>query len=193
MASDRTSFPSRGASRPRLASALLALTHLTMLPMTADAAGKLPESQAGGKASLAATPSHFWRDGATIRPLTLQSELQADFSPGPQGKSSVLRPSTGVLKDVSPALQSPVFRDESGRLRALPGGVLVVLAAPLADDAATALIASHDARAVRRIGERTWLVESAAGLPSLELANRLAATGAFAAAQPNWWMERTRK
>lgn len=190
MASDRHPGPARAVRRAR-ACALAAALVVGAVPAWAvqkDGPDALP-----AKTAAASGGTWVWHDGGTRRALTLQSDLQADFSTGPQGKSAVLRPSTGVLKDVSPALQSPVFRDESGRLRALPGGVLVVLAAPLADDAATALIASHDARAVRRIGDRTWLVESAAGLPSLELANRLAATGAFAAAQPNWWMARTRK
>ena len=49
------------------------------------------------------------------------------------------------------------------------------------------------APAARPLSPRAWLVESPAGLASLELANRLAATGAFAGAQPNWWVERALK
>ena len=63
----------------------------------------------------------------------------------------------------------------------------------LDEPAARALLAAHDARPTRRLGERAWLVEAAAGLASLELANRLAGTGAFASASPNWWVERALK
>lgn len=179
-----------GVARAAVAVAAFAAA-LSAVPGPAGAAQK--DGDAVPAKTVGSGPTHAWQDGGTRRALTLQSDLRADFSPSIQGKSAVLRPATGALKDVSPALQSPVFRDEGGRMRALPGGVLVVLATPLDDDAAAALIASHDARAVRRVGDRTWLVESAAGLPSLDLANRLAATGAFAAAQPNWWVERARK
>jgi hypothetical protein len=138
-------------------------------------------------------PTHAWHDGATTRALTLEPGLRADFSAGLAARPVVLRASTGPLKDVSPALQSPVLRDESGRARALPGGVIVVLAAPLDDAAARALLATHGATAARPLSARAWLVESPAGLGSLELANRLAATAAFAGAQPNWWVERALK
>ena len=138
-------------------------------------------------------PTHVWNDGTTARPLWEERSLRADFSPSVVGKSGVLRASTGPLKDVSSALQSPVFRDEGGRARALPGGVLVVFASPVADAVAAAALAARGVSDARRLGDRMWLVPAAAGLPSLELANRLAGTGAFAAAQPNWWVERTRK
>ncbi len=138
-------------------------------------------------------PTHAWHDGATIRALTLDPGLRADFSAGLAARPVVLRASPGPLKDVSPALQSPVLRDESGRARALPGGVVVTFAAAPDDAAARALLAAHGATAVRPLSARAWLVESPAGLASLELANRLAATGAFAGAQPNWWVERALK
>jgi hypothetical protein len=149
------------------------------------------KTASGGKR---AASTHAWHDGGTRRPLVIESRWGADFSGALSGKSVTLRPASGgTLKDVSPSLQSPVFRDEGGRLRALPGGVVVTVPDGLDDPAVRALLALHDARATRRLGERSWLVESAAGLPSLELANRLATTGAFPAAQPNWWVERALK
>jgi hypothetical protein len=175
--------------------ALAAALAWTVLSGSAAAQGVDPaafaKTASGGKR---AAPSHAWHDGSARRSLVLQSGWRADFSGALSGKSVALRPtSDGALKDVSPSLQSPVFRDEGGRLRALPGGVVVTLRDGLDEAAARAFLATHDARATRRLGERAWLVESAAGLPSLELANRLAASGAFAAAQPNWWVERTLK
>jgi hypothetical protein len=138
-------------------------------------------------------PTHAWEDGGARRGLWLDASVRADFSPALAGRGTVLRQSAGPLKDVPDALQSPVLRDESGRARALPGGVLVVFAEPADDAAVRALIASHGANVARRVNETTWLVASPPGLASLELANRLAATGAFASAQPNWWTERVRK
>ncbi len=140
-------------------------------------------------------PTHAWTDGGTVRALTLEPRLHADFSPGPGGRRAVLRESAGPLAHVSPALQSPVLRDESGRARALPGGVVVTLAAGLSadDGAARALLARHGATSARRLASGAWLVETPAGLASLETAERLARTGAFASAQPNWWVERTLK
>ncbi|RPH42422.1 MAG: hypothetical protein EHM87_16835 [Burkholderiales bacterium] len=158
------------------------------------AQGVAPAGSDKAAAGKRVAASHAWHDGAARRTLTLESGLHADFSGALTGKSVALRAgSGGALKDVSPSLQSPVFRDEGGRLRALPGGVVVMTRSPLDEPAARALLASHDARPTRRLGERAWLVESAAGLASLELANRLAATGAFDAAQPNWWVERALK
>jgi hypothetical protein len=140
-----------------------------------------------------AVGKHHWHSGHERRTLTLDRSLQADFSLARPEKSAVLRASGGQLKDVPAALQSPVFRDDSGRPRALPGGVIVVFDAPLSEDVARTTIERHGARIARRIGERTWLLASDPGMPALELANRLHATGAFAAAEPNWWVERAKK
>jgi len=175
-----------------LAGVLLAAAHLCAPARAAAPPAEVPTVE---KPSVLkrTDPTHVWNDGTTPRPLWEERSLRADFSPSVVGKTAVLRTSTGPLKDVSSALQSVVFRDEGGRARALPGGVLVVFAAPLDDAAATAALAAQGVPDARRLGDRMWLVPAAAGLPSLELANRLAATGAFAAAQPNWWVERTRK
>jgi len=177
--------------------ALAAALAWTVLAGSAVAQAAEPAASAAAKTASGgkrAAPSHAWHDGATRRPLVLESGWGADFSGALSGKSVAIRPASGgALKDVSPSLQSPVFRDEGGRLRALPGGVVVTVREGLDEPAVRALLASNDARSTRRLGEHAWLVESAAGLPSLELANRLAATGAFVAAQPNWWVERALK
>jgi len=150
----------------------------------------MPDKSPG---TASAVVQHHWHNGRERRALRLDGALQADFSLARPEKSAVLRASASPLKDVPAALQSPVFRDESGRPRALPGGVIVVFDAPSSDDAARATIERHGARIARRIGERTWLLASDPGMPALELANRLHATGAFAAAEPNWWVERAKK
>ena len=185
----------RAAPRaPRLAAALaLALAaHAAPAPCAAPAA----EAPLIAKPALAAkrvAPTLAWQDGPTARALTVDPGLQADFTPGLSGRPVALRASAVPLKDVSAALQSPVLRDESGRARALPGGVIVTFAPGTDDAAAVALLALHGATVSRRLSASAWLVEAPAGLAALELANRLAATGAFVGAQPNWWVERALK
>ena len=74
------------------------------------------KAASGGKRAVA---SHAWHDGGARRPLVLESGWGADFSGALSGKSVAIRPASGgALKDVSASLQSPVFRDEGGRLRA---------------------------------------------------------------------------
>lgn len=149
---------------------------------------------AGTGASGAAVPSAYaWFDGGVRRPLAIVPSLRADFADVLRGGQGVLRPVLAVTKEAGGPFQSPVLRDESGRLRALPGGVLVVLETGGDEASARALLARHGAASARPVSGRTWLVEAPAGLASLELANRLASTGAFASAQPNWWVERVRK
>lgn len=137
-------------------------------------------------------PSHWWQDGAARRPLVVDGRLEADFSPGFGKAASVLRPAGSATKSDAP-LVSPVLRDETGRARALPGGVLVVLKRPLDDQAARVLIVRAGAVPARRISDTIWLLEGPTGFGSLALANRLHDSGAFASAQPNWWVERSLK
>jgi hypothetical protein len=137
-------------------------------------------------------PTHAWHEAGVRRTLRLESTLEADFSPRVGKDAGVLRPAGAAPKSAAP-LVSPVFRDDAGRLRALPGGVLVVLRAPLPEADARALIARAGATPSRALSPTLWVVEAPAGLAALDLANRLHASGAFAAAQPNWWVERTLK
>ena len=139
----------------------------------------------------AASPTLAWHDGAAKRGLTIDTSLEADVSPG-AGDGRILK-RAGTAPKSAATLVSPVLRDETGRPRALPGGVLVVLAAPADEAAGRALLVGNGATPVRRLSDTLWIVEGPVGLGSLELANRLQATGRFASAQPNWWIERTLK
>jgi hypothetical protein len=137
--------------------------------------------------------THVWHDGATKRRLTLVPSVEADFSPGAARGAAVIRPSGATAPSAAAAFRSPVLRDEGGRLRALPGGVLVVLRAPLNETAARALIGRAGATPAQRLSDTLWRIEGPVGLGSLELAERLHASGLFASAQPDWWVERTLK
>lgn len=182
---------------PRVA---LAAVAVALAPLAARGALPAPGPAAGPPVGTAAKPAriatkavstHAWHDGASRRDLTLEPGLIADFSPS-VASGPVLRPAS-VQDSVPAVFSSPVLRDDAGRLRALPGGVLLVLSAPLDDAAAQALLQRAGVARAQRLGATLWRVDGPAGLASLELANRLHATGLFAAAQPNWWIARTTK
>ncbi|MFT4103408.1 MAG: hypothetical protein QM674_20735 [Burkholderiaceae bacterium] len=71
---------------------------------------------------------------------------------------------------------------------ALSGGIVVTLREPLPDAQARAFLQARGLAPRREIGKGSgaWLVDSPAGLETLERANRLYESGAFAGAQPNW-------
>lgn len=179
------------SGRGMLSRAALAL--VLAAPLAPSPAAEAPLIDKPASVGKRPDSSLAWIDAGIRRPLYLDTGLRADLSPNQAGKAIVLRRADGPLKDVPTTLQSPVLRDESGRARALPGGVLVVLDAALDDAAARALIGRHDAVPVRRIAGSVWLVASPPGLASLDLANRLSQAGAFQSAQPNWWVERPLK
>jgi len=132
----------------------------------------------------AQTAAPGWTENGRWRSLTLVPGMVADFTPRVGERSATLRAGEPG------AMSSPVFRDDSGRLRALPGGVVVILKSALNDTESQALFRQQGIQASRKLADTVWLIEASVGLPSLELANRLQASGAFASAQPNWWMER---
>jgi hypothetical protein len=68
-----------------------------------------------------------------------------------------------------------------------------VLKSEMDGSTARALIESTGVRPGRPIGSSMWLVETAPGMASLELANRLHKTGLFEAVEPNWWTPRARR
>jgi hypothetical protein len=140
-----------------------------------------------------AVPTHTWNDGTARRGLFLEPGLEVDFgtSAGPEAPIAVRRAGTASTK--AAAFVSPVLRDEAGRLRALPGGVIVVLRDATDEAAARALLGRAGVKPSRRLTDTTWLIEGPIGLGSLELANRLNDGGGFASAQPNWWVQRTLK
>ena len=136
--------------------------------------------------------THVWHDGNSARRLTLDETLEAHFPGGLLPEGGVLRPA-GSTDRAQAAQISPVLRDESGRPRSLPGGVVVVLKAPMDETSARALIGQAGAIPLQALTDRLWLVQGPIGLGSLRLANQLQAAGVFESAQPNWWMPRTLK
>ncbi len=147
-----------------------------------------------------AVPAHaqqrYWYDGDQRRPLWSDDAWIADFSVPSAEKSRLIKPA--ALGKPGATDQSPVFRDASDPAsprRALPGGVIVRFTESTTAGQRDALIAKHRLDPVRVIGGSgaTWLMRSAPGIASLELANRLYESGEFEAASPNWWRPRALK
>ncbi len=169
--------------------------------MSSSAAGqRVPGTPAG-------TGQPYWYDGARQRMLEIDASRVADFREG-SGRSpgKPLRSRSEREKSVEalPEGVSPVLIDPGspGSVRALPGGVIVVLKQAPAGASADA----REAQARRQLTAaglqplrpidplmRRWLIESAAGLASLDLANRLHERGEFESVSPNWWKQRALK
>lgn len=152
----------------------------------------LATALAAALAAPAGAQQRYWYDGAQRRPLWVEPSVLAEFS-GPRAeKSQVVKPAALVK---SPQAASPVFRDATGRPRALPGGVMLRFREGTPEAGRAALLARHGLGAARELGEGsgTWLVDTPPGTTALDLANRLFESGDFAAAAPNWWQPRTLK
>ena len=165
-------------------------------PLWIDTSRVVEFPQAGGAGQAAIRPAEPGEVSESNR--TSKAEGRSDdattTSAGDAGSSA--DPSGNATAAAAPggaAAVSPVFVDASGRPRALPGGVIVSLKQGLRESQAREQLQAAGLTPVRQIGERMWLVESPVGIASLELANRLHATGRFEFVQPNWWQPRSTK
>ena len=140
----------------------------------------------------AKSSSHFWYDGEQRRELSIDSTTIARFVPGE--KAALVAKGLTVKNEKSVTTNdSPVLID-GGLKRGLPGGVIVTLLRAMPDDQAIALLKSAGLEPVKALQDsKVWLVASAPGMASLELANRLHESRQFAASQPNWWTQKTKK
>ena len=141
---------------------------------------------------------YTWQDGARTRHAFLQTNLvvqqSADNSPedvvvrAGAADSIVERTARHDGKDTL-----PVFRDESASLMTLPGGVLLVLDEQWGLGQVNAFFASNGiARSSveeMSIAPNAFFIEAAPGLPSLNLANTLAAEDGVQISSPNWRRE----
>ena len=174
--------PALGGRRRILQAALQAALQTVLL--AGSALPRLVQATSGEGGSATSAMALGWYDGDRWRGLTLVPQRVVDFTPRPGDRVPIIEIGT------PDALRSPVLRDESGRLRALPGGLLVQLRSPLPTEQARALLKAADLQPTRAVSDTLWLVDSPLGLASLHLANRLHRSGQFASVQPNWWLER---
>ena len=138
---------------------------------------------------------YTYADGDRTVRVRLQSDLEVS------GDRGVARSSGQhiVTKDSSRRSTGlPVFRSESsGTLMTLPGGVLLVLDAEWSKAETNSFFAGNRIKLNRvsalDIAANSFFVETAPGVPSLDLANTLAAQEGVRISSPNWWRERTTK
>ncbi len=188
------------------------------LPATSSAMAPKPSEPAPSTLG----QSYTWYDGGRERTVWLNPQLIAEFNASAEGTSAVRQARPGaqpvprgrgatriwrVDGDAQAALAavrsapaagsvSPVFHDsanESGRLRALPGGVIVYLNPAWSEDEARRWAAGRGLEIVRKleIGPNVYLLKTPPGLAALETANALHKSGEVVAAMPEWWQEAT--
>ncbi|MBE8182776.1 MAG: hypothetical protein HAW61_04560 [Candidatus Portiera sp.] len=93
----------------------------------------------------------------------------------------------------SSANSSPVFRDSSGGLRALPGGVLIIFHKHISQQDLLRFwqdrgISQNRISRVEAI-DNLYKVQTSAGMESLQLSNSLAQYPEVEYVSPNWWRE----
>lgn len=200
---------------PKIAKTLAeAALVVAVLANTACAAGA-GKAEASSSAKSAAPMSEYtWYDGGQIRTVYLAPQLVADFAGGvksamPAARELEARGSVVIYEvtaGVNPvavraavsatgsiAAVSPVFYDDgggTGRRRALPGNVVVEFSPDRDAESVAGWADAEGLTLLRKLSfGNYYLVQSPAGMASLELANQLQQSGEVRSAQPNWWTE----
>ena len=138
---------------------------------------------------------HTWQDGEHTRRVYLETNLVVESTADTTSEDVVVRAGsrenivqrTGRHDDQDTL---PVFRTESGSIMTLPGGVLLVLKEQwdqmrINTFFATNGIAKGNIEAMD-FAPNAFFIDTAPGLPSLELANALAAEDGVVISSPNW-------
>ena len=89
---------------------------------------------------------------------------------------------------------SPVLHDSpssSGRMRALPGNIIVYLDPQWEEAKVSSWLNSHKLEIVKKleIGPNIYVIKTDPGLAALDMANMLYRSGEVKAAFPDWWQE----
>ena len=141
-------------------------------------------------------PIHTWQDGEYTRRVRLVSGLlvqptgsntEADTVVAASGGSSiVIRQGGHTTEDSEPVFVSEV----GGGLMTLPGGVLLVLDPEWGESRINRFFSENGIKrsrvSPRAFHDNAFFVETEPGLPSLELANKLAAQEGVLISSPNW-------
>ena len=141
---------------------------------------------------------YTWSNGDRVERVRLQLDLVAqptslntndDIVARDDGESSIVQRQPRH-EDMD---TEPVFRSQVGDLMTLPGGVLLALDAAWDDARVTRFFSDNGIDASRVQGRdfavNAFLVETEPGLPSLNLANRLAGQEGALISSPNWRTE----
>lgn len=142
--------------------------------------------------------------GAAARSSVKSVYSDAVKVPKRYGSVSIWRLGAGTGSDAAiaklstagqPGKYSPVLHDSpssSGRMRALPGNIIVYLDPAWSSDAVTAWAAKHQLEIVKKleIGPNIYIIRTGPGLEALNAANTLYKSGEVIAAFPDWWEEK---
>ena len=142
---------------------------------------------------------YTWQDGRHTRRASVQIDLVAQAEEETRSDDIVVR--GGGEEHVvrrqprHDEAALPVFRSESGEILTLPGGVLLALDASWDQARVDQFFLENgitgDRIARQQFAVHGFLVETAPGFPSLELANTLAALDGVLLSSPNWRREET--
>ena len=141
---------------------------------------------------------YTWHDGDRTRRVRLQTDMALPADGVINSRRDIVPRSELRADQAGAGGGQPVFRSESGgTLMALPGGVVLALDPGWDSSQIHGFFASNKIKA-SRVSDLDWLtngylVETEPGLPSLELANRLAAQDGVDLSSPNWWTDATTK
>jgi len=166
--------------------------------------------------ALSAGKEYRWKYGKKASRVTVIEGMVIEFSPGEnrsfngprKGMALMDRPSSKTYRiysvtdaSAAAAIRSGkmpagygdnytlLFRDQSGRTKALPGGVIVYFKKSLGSAAVEQWASDRGLAIVRKISSyhNSYLVRSAPGVASLELSNSLNSADRVVKASPNWW------
>ncbi len=165
---------------------------------------------------------YYWYESGVKKTLHMDDELVAEFGPASDVESAVknaepsasrvmVRGGAAIWRVGSPksALQksaalkpsagvSPVFReggDPGGRMMSLPGNVIVFFKSDWSEQKVKGWAAAKNLGIADKlnIGRNAYVIKTAPGLESLNLANKLQESGEVEAAAPNWWRPAQRR
>ncbi len=141
---------------------------------------------------------YTWEDGDRTLNVVLQGDLvvqdSKDVAPDAEVVARGSADSIVRVKSANTEDSLPVFRSQSGGgLMTLPGGVLLSLDSEWDQDQVEGFFSKNGISMdqVEALGflPNGFLVKTAPGFPSLELANSLAAQDGVEVSSPNWWTQ----
>ena len=160
-----------------------------------------------------------WHDGRTKRRLKIIPDLIAEFSTNPplekinikkaDPKAVLISRNSGIhiwrinKQTIKESLKkgkiptaisgdiSLVFKDSSGRKRALPGNIIVYMDKSWPADKIYKWAKRRNLIVIKRISlfHNSYLIKTPAGIASLNISNSLIGTPGVISASPNWWKE----
>ncbi len=163
--------------------------------------------------------SFTWYDGSKKRKIKIIPDMVAEFSANHPAEKSVIKKEDANARVISSkhgmhiwkisqqpmkkAVQrgqipatlkgkfSPLFKDSSGRKRALPGNIIVYLDKSWDQEKVYSWAKSKNIEIIKCISAylNAYLIKTPPGLESLNIANKLYGTPGVVSASPNWWKE----